>query len=161
LESKNAMVGRDDPDGAERAARGFVRLLTLNLGLLGVQPHNGWLVELAAGNPERLRAAPGMLALVDADIVAFQEIYRPADRKFLMQAMASRYPFSAFAPRSRSVLGSGLMLVSRFPILSSEFVSCRRAPQWDAAVLDAGISCRRDRHADRWFNPRDQHPHRG
>ena len=44
--------------------------------------------------------------------------------------MAPRYPFCAQAVRSRSLLGNGLMLLSRFPIVRSAFLPCIGASWW-------------------------------
>jgi endonuclease/exonuclease/phosphatase family metal-dependent hydrolase len=128
-------VLRSEPD---RAAAGTVRILTLNLGLLCLELRGGWRIALAAHFEQRLAPAPQLLSSVDADILALQEVYSSADRHFLAQTMAARYPFSAEPPRARSLIGNGLMLLSRFPILSSSFIPCRGAPWWTRLLWQQG-----------------------
>jgi endonuclease/exonuclease/phosphatase family metal-dependent hydrolase len=140
-------LGSNDDMNADRtvptetagAAAGTVRVLTLNLGLLGLELRNRWHVALAGENEERLAAAPQMLCSVGADVLALQEVYSPAHARMLVEALATRYPFSAAAPRSRSIIGSGLMFFSRFPIVRSAFTPCRGAPWWTAPLWQQGF----------------------
>ena len=56
-----------------------------------------------------------------ADVIALQEVFQPAHRRFLIDALRDTHPH-ALAPRaSRSVLGSGLMLLSIAPIRRGGF----------------------------------------
>ena len=139
--SSNSGSGSDgardgQPDGVRA---GTIRLLTLNLGLLGFGLHGRWRVPLDSELRQRLAAAPYLLSTVDADIIALQEVYTPADRAFLTDAMAARYPFHAGSPNSGSFVGNGLMLLSRFPILHSEFMPCDGAPRWTRLFWKQGL----------------------
>jgi endonuclease/exonuclease/phosphatase family metal-dependent hydrolase len=131
-------------EGASRAnekpaAAGEIRLLTLNLGLPYLGMGRRWRVALAENCRERLAAAPEMLASTDADVIALQEVYSPVDRGYLAEAMAARYPFCAHTTGFRGALGSGLMLLSRFPIVRSGFVPCHDAPWWLSPLWQQGF----------------------
>ena len=81
---------------------GEVGCLTFNLGLPGLTVWGFRRMALAANNRERLAAAPGILSSTDADVIALQEVYRPADRRFLAQAMAEPIRSArSFRPRVR------------------------------------------------------------
>ncbi len=127
---------RSEPD---RAAGGTVRLLTLNLGLLCLELRGHWRIALASQVEQRLAAAPRLLSSVGADILALQEVYSPAHRQVLMQALAARYPFKAEPPRTRSLVSNGLMVLSRFPILHSAFTPCCGAPFWTRLLWSQGF----------------------
>jgi endonuclease/exonuclease/phosphatase family metal-dependent hydrolase len=134
-------MGTDDahrrrPDGI---AVDTLRLLTFNLGLLGFELKSRWRMPVDAHLRERLAAAPLVLSSVEADVIALQEIYSPADRRLLTRAMAARYPFSAGSPKMRSLTGNGLMVLSRFPILHSSFMPCHSAPLWTLPFWRQGL----------------------
>ncbi len=127
---------RSEPD---RAAGGTVRLLTLNLGLLCLELRGHWRIPLASQVEQRLAAAPRLLSSVGADILALQEVYSPAHRQVLIQALAARYPFKAEPPRTRSLVGNGLLVLSRFPILHSAFTPCCGASFWTRLLWSQGF----------------------
>ena len=110
--------------------RGTFGLLTLNLGLLGFELTSDWRVPIDSRLKQRLAAAPDLLAALGADVIALQEVYTEADRQFLIEALESRYPFNSGGPKTFSPVGSGLLLLSRVPVLQSEFIPCRGAPWW-------------------------------
>lgn len=137
-DSNNEPAGDNAPRGLQDRAGSF-RLLTLNLGLLGVGMSGLWRLPIDSELKRRLAAAPDLLSAIDADVIALQEVYAPADRQFLIRAMAARYPFSAGSPKALSLVGNGLMVLSRFPIRHSEFVLCQGAPRWTRLVWKQGL----------------------
>jgi len=62
------------------------------------------------------------LRATGADVIALQEVFLPAHRRCLIDALRDTHPH-ALAPRaSRSMLGSGLLLLSAVPIRRGGFV---------------------------------------
>jgi endonuclease/exonuclease/phosphatase family metal-dependent hydrolase len=123
--------GATQSGGRGQAARSFpakliLDLMTLNLGLLAVRPWGLRGPSLMPHVDERLAAAPDHLHSTGADIIALQEVYATCHRRFLENSLSEIYPYTA-APRKqlRSVLGSGLMFLSKHPIASAEFVPLR------------------------------------
>src|SRR5262245_41489897 len=116
-----------------------IRLLTLNLGLLQFPLRGSWRIMAISGNEERLGGAPAMLSALNADIIALQEVYSIAHRQFLVQSLAGSHPFIAKSPPSHWLVGNGLMLFSRFPILKSTFTPCRGAPLWTGVFWKQGF----------------------
>lgn len=128
----------------DQAVNCTIRLLTLNLGQHGLQLPGGWQIPLSCHAKRRLEAAPRLLRGTGADILALQEVYSPGHRRFLAEALAETYPFSAQAPRTRLPVGNGLMILSRFPILNCQFIPCRGGPLltrlvWKQGFLSAEI----------------------
>ncbi|WP_291573171.1 endonuclease/exonuclease/phosphatase family protein [Bradyrhizobium sp.] len=132
------MKGNDAFRG-EPEAVDTLRILTFNLGLLGFKLKNRWRMPVDAHSGERLAAAPRLLSSLEADIIALQEVYSPTDREVLARAMAELYPFQAGSPKMRSLVGNGLMLLSRFPILHSAFMPCRGSPRWTLPFWKQGL----------------------
>ena len=128
---------RDATD--DGAANRTLRVLTINLGLLGFELKSGWRMPVDSYLKERLVAAPSLLLSLEADVIALQEVYSAADRELLVGAMAARFPFCAVSPKTRSLVGNGLMLLSRFPILRSAFMPARGAPLWTLPFWKQGL----------------------
>ena len=81
----NAMaLGEVPPRRDLKATTSEIRLLTLNLGLPCLAIAGGWRLPLAENHADRLLAAPEILASVDADVIALQEVYSPAVRSHLI-----------------------------------------------------------------------------
>jgi endonuclease/exonuclease/phosphatase family metal-dependent hydrolase len=137
--ANNDMASSDDAFRQRPDAVDTLRVLTFNLGLLGFELRNHWRMAVDAHFGERLAAAPRLLSSLDADIVALQEVYSPTDRQVLARAMAARYPFQTASPKTHSLVGNGLMLLSRFPILHSAFMPCRGSPLWTLPFWKQGL----------------------
>ena len=88
-------------------------LLTFNLGLLAAAIPGAGAVSLSDHVQPRLRAAPGEIAALGADVVALQEVFDPLHQSFLAGALRGIYPHAVAAPGRRTLFGSGLMLLSR------------------------------------------------
>jgi endonuclease/exonuclease/phosphatase family metal-dependent hydrolase len=135
MASANAV--RNGPDGG--VAVDIIRVLTINLGLLGFELKSRWRMPVDLHLGERLAAAPVLLSSLQADVIALQEVYGPADREVLAGAMATRYPFGAGSPKGHSLVGNGLMLLSRFPVLRSAFMPAEGAPLWTLPFWQQGL----------------------
>jgi len=105
-----------------------LNLMTLNLGLLALRPLGLRGLSFARHVDRRLAAAPDHLHDSGADILALQEVYASPHRRFLRKRLLQSYPYACVPKKLRSVLGSGLMFLSRHRILSSEFFPWRGAP---------------------------------
>jgi endonuclease/exonuclease/phosphatase family metal-dependent hydrolase len=113
-------------------------ILTLNLGLLALRPLGFWQIPVDSYVNERLAAAPGHLQRLDPDIIALQEVYAASHCRHLAQCLRNSHPF-VFAPRRRgSILGSGLMVLSRFPARGGEFVPMRRGRRFRHFARETG-----------------------
>jgi endonuclease/exonuclease/phosphatase family metal-dependent hydrolase len=113
-----------------------LRVLTFNLGLLALRPSGR--LPLSPHVEARLAAAPHHLCATGADVIALQEVYAARHSRFICDAMTETHPH-AFVPRHRgSLLGSGLMFLSRYPITDGGFVACGRARTLDGMVSDKG-----------------------
>jgi endonuclease/exonuclease/phosphatase family metal-dependent hydrolase len=134
------------PDGnAKQNAMGSndgtasVRVLTLNMCLNSFR-RLGCLRIPFHGYPERrLAAAPELLRALEADIIALQEVNVPADRRHLANSLEASHPFSISSPRRHSLVGNGLMFLSRFPILTADFIPYDRAPLGTRLLREPGF----------------------
>jgi endonuclease/exonuclease/phosphatase family metal-dependent hydrolase len=114
-------------------------LLTLNCGLLRISALGRTLLEPAPFIADRLAALPAALRTVGADIIALQEIYKVAHKREVMLALADRWPHAAF-PQRRPLhkLDSGLLVLSRFPVLDARFHPFKAAPRDEKAFVHRG-----------------------
>ncbi|KAJ6504359.1 inositol phosphophingolipids phospholipase C [Mycena vulgaris] len=79
---------------------------------------NCWGLKYVAKNrTERIRAIASELAKFDHDIIALQEIWVFADYEHVRDSVLKRLPYSKFF--YSGALGSGLALLSRFPIIGT------------------------------------------
>lgn len=110
-------------------------LLTLNLGLLAWGPL--W-APICAHGPERLAAAPALLRAAGADVVALQEVYTARHRRLIAEALGDLYPHAAAPETDELLLGCGLMLLSRYPIIGQSFTPLPRRPGMAARLSRPG-----------------------
>jgi len=88
-----------------------LRLVTFNI-------QDTWFV--GKNRPERMRAIGAMLTRLDPDLVGFQEAFVTAERAVLLDALkSSRLQHHAYY-RS-ATLGSGLLILSAYPIAEAYF----------------------------------------
>ncbi len=90
-----------------------LRILTLNAWALP------W--PLSHEPDARMEAIGGRLASLDADVIAFQEVWSPSARRLLFAA-GHRAGYTDAWTRYGSLGASGLLVLSRLPILRSRFV---------------------------------------
>ncbi len=116
----------------------IVKLMTLNLGLLAWRACGRLGVSFAPHVEQRLAAAPEHLRRVSADVIALQEVYATSHRRFLQNALRDTHPYVCFSKTGQSILGSGLMVLSRYPVVQAEFLAWRGAPFLDNLVSEKG-----------------------
>ncbi len=97
-----------------QAARLPLRVLTLNI----------WGIPIAADRPERMKAIGEQITALDPDVAALQEAFMPEDRERILAFLAPRrWPYSHYF--SSGLIGSGLMIISRYPIVDAGFYRFR------------------------------------
>ena len=114
--------------------KGFALALLLFFGLshnssassaLRVLQLNTWQLRIFGIDPtvdrvERLKILPEMIAETGADVIALEEVWKTKDKNTVVREMRKRgYPYSNFTTR-RFILGDGLVVVSKFPIIAAE-----------------------------------------
>ena len=92
-----------------------LRILTLNI----------WGPPFAKQRSERIRAIAARLAELQPDIITLQEVYLEDDRSELLSLISRTWPYFRYFPSG--VLGSGLLTLSRYPIVDSHFLKYRMA----------------------------------
>ncbi|MCP5044653.1 MAG: hypothetical protein GY944_26800 [bacterium] len=87
-----------------------------------VATFNAWALPgpLAAHRDARVRAIGEQFPALDADVIALQEIWADAPRRFLVEAL-ERAGYRHHWHHERTMGGSGLLLASRFPISDVHF----------------------------------------
>jgi endonuclease/exonuclease/phosphatase family metal-dependent hydrolase len=121
-----------------------LRVLTFNTGLQALPLGRRRKVPLAKYSAQRLAAIPDRLRAIGADIIALQEVYHASDRARIAAALARDYPYCFAASARWSLIGNGLMLLSRYPILSGKFSLYDSTPLslrllWEQGFLAADI----------------------
>jgi endonuclease/exonuclease/phosphatase family metal-dependent hydrolase len=96
-------------------------VLTLNLGLLALGLPLGQEIALSPFLRDRLAAAPEHVRAAGPDIVALQEVYTERQRRFLERALRDTHPHAGWPDDRRRLPGSGLMVLSRYPIARMRF----------------------------------------
>jgi sphingomyelin phosphodiesterase 2 len=87
-----------------------MRILTLNI----------WGAPYAKHRPERIQMIANEIKQnLKPDIVCFQEVYMPNDRRQLIDSLKSYYPHYHFF--ASGIIGSGLLTMSCFPIIDTVF----------------------------------------
>jgi len=118
-----------------------LRILTLNLGLLGFRAARLKFFAMADHVQHRLEAAPEILARLGADVLALQEVYDPCHRRYLATALRDVYPHAYGVADRWSIFSNGLFVLSRFPIASGEYVAAKGFPRHERLVSRKGYLC--------------------
>ncbi|KAG2207380.1 hypothetical protein INT47_006855 [Mucor saturninus] len=88
---------------------------------LSVLSLNCWGLKVVAKQREfRLHAIGDRISSEDYDIVALQEVWMRKDFDYIKAKVGSKLPFTKYF--QSGTLGSGLAILSRFPILSSSYL---------------------------------------
>jgi len=88
------------------------------------------LALVSAHRKQRMRAIGEFLAAIDLDVVALQEAFIEADRQILIDALGDS-PIARFHKYfSSGLAGSGLMVLSRFPIQQHGFQRYSNNGKW-------------------------------
>jgi endonuclease/exonuclease/phosphatase family metal-dependent hydrolase len=110
-----------------------LRILTLNAGLLSFFCGR---ICFSPFVEERAAALPASLRLLNADVVALQEVYHQTHRDLILSQLHDLYPFAGFVRRRRFLgLENGSMVLSKVP-LSAKLELFRHAPL-DETFLDS------------------------
>lgn len=86
-----------------------MRVMTLNI----------WGAPYARQRAPRMRAIAQELAALHPDLIAFQEVYLPQDRALLISLLCDTWPHYRYF--ESGIIGSGLLTMSRYPILETQF----------------------------------------
>lgn len=126
-------------NAVQHQLRRYISLLTLNLGLPAIRVFGLWQISFASYVDERLAAAPVHLSAIEADVIALQEVYSRWHIRFLQEALRKSHPYVFFQRKFiRSVLGNGLMFLSRHPIRAGAFAPMRHVRTMDNALSEKG-----------------------
>lgn len=123
----------------------MARILTLNTGLAGFRFLGRQVYEAVPFVARRAAALPSALRSVAADVVCLQEIMHPAHKRALAASLADLYPHATVARDRAGALGSGLMVLSRFPLGPARVVPFRAGPPIERvfsqrALLDCAVT---------------------
>jgi endonuclease/exonuclease/phosphatase family metal-dependent hydrolase len=115
-------------------------LLSFNTALLNYQCLGIPLFRPVQYLEKRVVAIATALQELSADIISLQEVYSFQHKEYLCQTLQSHYPFSFYEPKSRwGQLGSGLMILSKFPIVHSVFERYKDQPFEERCMTQKGI----------------------
>ncbi|MBL7813621.1 MAG: endonuclease/exonuclease/phosphatase family protein [Saprospiraceae bacterium] len=114
--------------------------LSFNTALLNYQLFGMPLFRPVRYVEKRLFAMAAELQRLNADIISLQEVYSLKHKQYLTQTLQSLYPFSFYDTKSRwGQLGSGLMILSKLPIVHSTFETYKHQPLEERWVTQKGL----------------------
>ncbi|GIX66003.1 endonuclease/exonuclease/phosphatase family protein [Babesia caballi] len=116
-------------------------MLTFNAGLLEVRMFGVQMYQNPGYTERRLKCVPSEIRKADADVVAFQEVYSNSHARYIVRELQDLYPYSArddcrpvseefehlyekdkkHRKRGIGMFHSGLLFLSKFPILCARF----------------------------------------
>lgn len=115
-------------------------LLSFNTALLDYRVLGFSLFRPVRFVEKRLMTMVAQLQQLDADIVSLQEVYSLKHKLYLAKALQMVYPFSFFETKNRwGQLSSGLMILSKCPMVYSVFESYQHQPFEERVVTKKGI----------------------
>ena len=115
--------------------KGSVSVLTLNAGLLDIKILGRHILEPAPFVEERISFLPKILARVNADIIALQEVYEWKHRTFLIEKLSKTYPYHFYSQRKHGFkLGNGLLFFSKYPIAQKKVFA------FNSSILEEQLS---------------------
>ena len=107
----SASAHASSPSSSSKSIR-VLQLNTWQIKVFGIDP--------TVDRLERLKILPDMISDTGADVIALEEVWKTKDKNRVAREMKKRgYPYSNFTAR-RLILGDGLLVVSKFPIVSAE-----------------------------------------
>ncbi|KAK1934753.1 putative endonuclease/exonuclease/phosphatase [Babesia divergens] len=116
-------------------------MLTFNVGLLEVRMFGIQMYQNPGYTERRLRCVPSEIRKANADVVAFQEVYSDSHMQYIVSELRDLYPYYArndqppvseafkklndrskkYRKRGLGFFHSGLLFLSKFPILCAKF----------------------------------------
>lgn len=118
-----------------------LKLLTFNVGLFEFALAGFPIIKPADFIDLRRAQLPAAILSIDADIVAAQEFYAtPEEWTAFFNALKDKYPHWVRAPRPTLRVESGLMILSKRPILKSGYKpAAMRGPIDERSFIEKGI----------------------
>ena len=118
-----------------------LKLLTFNVGLFEFRFAGFPIIKPADFIDLRLAQLPAAILSIDADIVAVQEFYVSPDQwATFLKGLGGRYPYRERAPAPTVRVASGLMFLSKRPILKSGYrPAAERGPFDERSFVEKGI----------------------
>lgn len=134
---------RGESDRNSTAAE-TVTILTFNLAMVAVPLPFGLKISISPYIEQRLDAAPAALRSCGADILVLQEVFTARYRNILLEAMGDSHPHAFWQRSASSIMGNGLLILSRWPIETGSFIPFTdKNPLaqsiWQRGVLEAKL----------------------
>lgn len=114
-------MARGEPD-RNSIVTNTLTILTLNLAMVAVPLPTGMEIPISPYIARRLNAAPAMLRDSGADILMLQEVFTPRCRAALLESMKDTHPYALWRRSGASLMGNGLLILSRWPIDKGQFI---------------------------------------
>ena len=117
-----------------------MNFLTYNAGLLDLRILGRSFIKPADWIEERFAALQPSLVRLDADIVALQEVYEPRHKNMLIAGLSKIYPYASVSPlKGPSVVPASLVTLSKWPIVTQEFIRFEQMPLAEKLVDNKGF----------------------
>ncbi|TDL99422.1 MAG: hypothetical protein C4K58_05810 [Flavobacteriaceae bacterium] len=114
-------------------------ILTYNLGILRFKVPFKTL-DLVPYTRQRLEKLPEILLNSGADVLCLQEVFEEKDKQFLIGNLSKEYPFATYVSRRGLTFGldDGMMVFSKYPILTSEYHPYKSGVLLEKIAADKG-----------------------